>query len=209
MIPPEAAREAIALVRQSIAARLGVAPPPPPPSHPFLSQVQPVFVTLYRHPPGSDERFLHGCIGSLAGLPLAQGIRQSAEQAAFEDPRAAPLEPKHLGELEVEISLLSPFEPLVVQSEKEALERLRPHKDGLLLSHNPPKGKERRALFLPSVWEKLPKPIEFLRALKQKAGLPPDFWDEHITLKRFSTHSIRDPAPWTRPNGPGHRHLFA
>jgi AMMECR1 domain-containing protein len=43
----------------------------------------------------------------------------------------------------------------------------------------------RRATFLPQVWDELPQPAGFLRALKLKAGLPVDFWAEDLRLQRY------------------------
>ena len=38
----------------------------------------------------------------------------------------------------------------------------------------------------PQVWEDLPDPAEFMATLKQKAGLPPDFWDVEVKLARYT-----------------------
>ena len=59
----------------------------------------------------------------------------------------------------------------------DALARLRPGVDGLILKHG-----SRRATFLPQVWESLPDRRRFLEQLKLKAGLPADFWDGQITV---------------------------
>jgi AMMECR1 domain-containing protein len=57
--------------------------------------------------------------------------------------------------------------------------------DGLILKEG-----FRRATFLPSVWETLPKPDQFLRHLKQKAGLAHDYWSDSIQFFRYSTEMI-------------------
>jgi len=43
-----------------------------------------------------------------------------------------------------------------------------------------------RGTFLPQVWESIPDPAEFLRQLKRKAGLEPDFWAADLRLHRYS-----------------------
>ncbi len=44
---------------------------------------------------------------------------------------------------------------------------------------------ERSGTFLPQVWEDLPHPRQFLQRLKEKAGLPADFWHPEIRLYRY------------------------
>ena len=65
--------------------------------------------------------------------------------------------------------------------------RLRPGVDGLILHYG-----QRRATFLPQVWESLPKPRHFLHQLKLKAGLPADFWDEEIRLARYGVQKWKE-----------------
>jgi AMMECR1 domain-containing protein len=64
-------------------------------------------------------------------------------------------------------------------------EQLPPRIDGLILE----KGR-RRGTFLPSVWEQLPEPEQFLRHLKLKAGLPTDYWSENIKIYRYQAEII-------------------
>ena len=70
-------------------------------------------------------------------------------------------------------------------SEADLLSRLRPGVDGLVLRDGRAYG-----TFLPSVWETLPESLEFLRSLKQKAGLPRDHWSESVEMFRYTTRSI-------------------
>jgi AMMECR1 domain-containing protein len=44
--------------------------------------------------------------------------------------------------------------------------------------------------FLPSVWEQLPEPEQFLRHVKQKAGLSPDYWSNNIQVFRYRVEEI-------------------
>lgn len=168
----------LALARDAIAAGLGLpgkAAPPDPVAERWLEEPAATFVTLHR---GGE---LHGCIGSIEPRQrLVDDVRHNAAAAAFIDPRATPLHPADLDELEVEVSLLGPLEPLSFRSEEDALSQLRPGVDGVVFACG-----SRRATFLPQVWESLPEPREFLEHLKAKAGFPPDFWAEGVKLYRY------------------------
>ena len=58
--------------------------------------------------------------------------------------------------------------------------RLHPGIDGVSLELD-----DRRATFLPQVWEALPEPREFLVALKHKAGMPADFWSARLNVALY------------------------
>jgi AMMECR1 domain-containing protein len=45
---------------------------------------------------------------------------------------------------------------------------------------------------LPSVWEDIRDPYVFLTQLKQKAGLPLDFWSDEMKTERYTTESFGD-----------------
>ena len=126
---------------------------------------------------------LRGCIGALAAYqPLVQDVAAHAYAAAFEDPRFPELRADELPKLDIHISVLSPPEPLQFGSEAELLAQLRPGVDGLILHF-----RHYRSTFLPSVWEQLPDPYIFLAQLKQKAGLPLDFWSPELQAERYTT----------------------
>jgi len=151
----------------------------------FPSALQPpraTFVTLHR---AGD---LRGCIGTLtATRPLVEDVAWHAFAAAFEDPRFPPVHESEMEQLDIEISILSPAEALAAASEEELLGKLRVGIDGLILQQGP-----RRATFLPSVWEQLANPREFLAHLKLKAGLPPDYWSDTLRFERYVTTSFGD-----------------
>ena len=107
-------------------------------------------------------------------------VATSAYRTAFEDPRFAPVTREELPLLEVEISLLGSTEPFPVSSRAELLTRLSPGIDGLIVSE-----RDRRATFLPAVWESLPDPSDFVDALLQKAGLPTDYWSPELRFDRY------------------------
>ncbi len=129
---------------------------------------------------------LRGCIGSLeARRPLVEDVAENAFAAAFRDPRFPPLRPEEYPRLEYHISILSPPEPMTVTSEADLLQQLRPGVDGLVLIEG-----ARRATFLPSVWEQLPDPRQFLAHLKMKAGLPADYWSDSLRFERYTVEEF-------------------
>ena len=145
-----------------------------------LRDARAAFVTLQL------DGALRGCIGSLeTSRPLAEDVAQNAFAAAFRDPRFSPVSATEGPRLAVQISVLSPPEPLIFTSEAELLTLLRPGVDGLILAD-----RGRRGTFLPSVWGQLPEPREFLAHLKRKAGLPADHWSATLTLARYTTESF-------------------
>ncbi|WP_313952024.1 AmmeMemoRadiSam system protein A [Accumulibacter sp.] len=171
----------LVIARNAIAKHFGGAAQAVDPL-PELDQAGASFVTLTR---GGR---LRGCIGSLeAQRPLARDVAENAFAAAFRDPRFAPLGEQEFADARVEVSLLTPAEPFPVTSEADALARLRPGIDGLILTYA-----RHRATFLPQVWESLADPREFLAELKQKAGLPADFWHEELALARYGAKKWKE-----------------
>lgn len=145
-----------------------------------LRAARATFVTL--HARGE----LRGCIGTLdASRTLVEDVAWNAHAAAFEDPRFAPVTRQELSLVEIHVSVLSPPEPISVGSEPELIARLRRDIDGLVLEEG-----RRRGTFLPSVWEELPDPADFLRHLKRKAGLPADYWSATLRISRYTVESV-------------------
>ncbi len=142
------------------------------------------FVTL------KVDNELQGCIGSLeAYRSLAEDVRGNALAAAFDDPRFPRLEAGQLPRVRLEVSLLSELEPVAWTDEADLVRRLRPGIDGLVLEHD-----GHRGTFLPAVWRQLPRPEQFLRQLKRKAGLDPEFWAPDVRLSRYTVDSWAEPA---------------
>ncbi len=142
-----------------------------------LRQPAACFVTLKK---GGE---LRGCIGSLeAHRSMVEDVAHNADAAAFSDPRFPALREDELPGLELDISLLTPAEEMHFSSEKELLSQIRPGIDGLIIEEG-----YRRGTFLPSVWEQLPSPEQFLQHLKLKAGLPPNHWSGNIRISRYTT----------------------
>lgn len=182
MLPPQNAGDVLLpLARAAIARELGQ-------SHsaiaeaPWLREPGACFITLTQ-----DEK-LRGCIGTLrAHRPLADDVRANAVAAAFRDPRFKPLSAGEFEAVEVELSLLSPLEPMSFTGEQDALAQLRIGEDGVVFEYG-----YHSSTFLPQVWEELSEPAEFMAHLKYKAGLPPDFWDREVKLMRYTVSKWRE-----------------
>ncbi|MDP2809602.1 MAG: AmmeMemoRadiSam system protein A [Rhodocyclaceae bacterium] len=170
--------------RNAIAAEFGE-PARPEPDHPALHEPGAVFVTLTLQ---GCQGQLRGCIGSLeAHRPLGEDVRANARAAAFRDPRFPPLAADELPRTRVEVSLLAPATPIEFTDEEDAVRQLRPGIDGVILEVG-----GRRGTFLPQVWESLPEPRLFMAHLKQKAGLPADFWAPDVRLFRYEVQKWKE-----------------
>lgn len=178
-------RRLLDLARRSIFHRLESGRPwrPRPEDYPeSLRRPGATFVTLKR------GGALRGCIGTLeAHQPLVLDVAEHAQAAAFSDPRFPPLGAEELDDLELSISLLGEPEPMGFTDEADLIRQLRPGRDGLILQEGGHKG-----TFLPSVWESLPEPAQFLRELKRKAGLPPDHWSPGLKVWRYEAEYLDD-----------------
>ena len=152
-------------------------------THAELDRPGATFVTLTQH----GE--LRGCIGTLeARRPLRQDVEENTLNAAFRDPRFAPLAVAELEVTRIEVSLLCAPVPMSIAGENDLLQRLRPGVDGVVLAF-----RGRRATFLPQVWDRLPEPREFIAALKCKAGLATGFWHDEVRVSRYAVSKFREP----------------
>ena len=145
-----------------------------------LQQQRATFVTLHLN------HQLRGCIGTLeAHQPLVLDVAHNAHAAASTDPRFMPVTASELDNLEIHISILNPSEELEFDSEQDLIRQIRPGIDGLIMQdeHN-------RGTFLPSVWEQLPDPTEFIQHLKLKAGLPVNHWSDTLKVWRYTSNSF-------------------
>ncbi len=121
---------------------------------------------------------LRGCIGMIeAKAPLLETVKQMAVQAAFSDPRFCSVQEEELRDLDIEISVLTPLQPVKDPDEIEigrhGLYIRKGHHSGLLL---PQVASERG-------WST----EEFLRWTCRKAGLPEQAWkDPDAELFLFS-----------------------
>ena len=205
------------LVRASLRAHLGLpvgrTPAAIVAAHPWLNEPGASFVTLNEH---GD---LRGCIGTLeAYRPLGRDVAEHAVDAAARDPRFPPVTPDEYPSLDIEVSVLSPPEPIMVaaaadtdtrggnpdnpsgrdslrpvRSRAELERALRPGRDGLIIEDRPCR---HRATFLPQVWEELPEPRRFVAHLLAKAGLSAstDWRDGEIRCSRYAVTAYQGRA---------------
>jgi hypothetical protein len=137
-----------------------------------LNQKRGAFVTLKK----SGE--LRGCIGRIvADMPLYMVVSNVAIDSAVNDPRFEPLNYRELKDVEIEISVLTPFEKI------KNLDEIEVGKHGLLIKKGFSSG-----LLLPQVpleygWDK----ETFLKHLCLKAGLTQEsYLDKDVTIYKFS-----------------------
>lgn len=148
----------------------------------WLQQPGACFVTL------TQQHQLRGCIGSLeAYQSLLDDVKSNAVAAALHDPRFKPLSRAELAATRIEVSVLSPMQAMHFESEAQALAQLRPGVDGVAFQYG-----RYRSTFLPQVWAQLPDVHQFMAHLKQKAGLPANFWHAGVQLQRYSVHQWQE-----------------
>jgi len=149
---------------------------------PELQEIGASFVTL------EIQHQLRGCIGMLDAVrPLIVDIADNAFSAAFRDHRFPQVSEVEYAQLEIHLSILTKPEPMSFYSEEDLFTQLHPNIDGLILQEG-----SQRGTFLPSVWESLPEPRDFLRQLKQKAGFSPDYWSDSIKVFRYECDIISE-----------------
>jgi AmmeMemoRadiSam system protein A len=162
--------------RKRLAHKLG-GPPASRPSAPWCSELGATFVTLHW-----KDGHLQGCIGSIEPrLPIVDDVEHNVIAAACHDPRGRRIDLGDLDALDIELSILSPLEPIEFHDETSALAAIRPGVDGIVLGWQ-----GERATFLPSMWSRLPGVREFMQALKTKAGLQENFWRADVKLWRYA-----------------------
>lgn len=178
--------------REVIAARINQQPPPPQTAPAEVKQTRcGLFVSLHTRELPESEAQLRGCIGHLhPRYNLEREIDVVAEQAAFADHRFAPIAGlEELQRTSIEISLLSPFEPV------SDINEIDPGHHGLYILIGCSSG-----LLLPQVaaqreWDRL----TFLRYLCLKAGCCADCWKSpRARLYRFSAEVFDEDSPGVR-----------
>ncbi len=151
---------------------------------PALRQKGATFVTL------TQFGHLRGCIGALEPYqPLVQDVCEHTIAAALNDYRFNPVQPAELAEIEIEISCITPPQPLDYTDPQNLLAKLRPGLDGLTLKDIT----GHRATFLPQVWLQLPEKTEFLNHLCQKMGLPAKTWrTQHLQAQTYQVENFHE-----------------
>lgn len=179
-LPANAGDLLLPLARTAIESELGRPTRDRLPSVEWLAAPGASFVTLERH------------------RDLAADVRSNARAAAFADPRFAPLTRQELPGLLVEVSVLSTPEPVPAASLEEAVDRLRPGIDGVILRVG-----ERSSTFLPQVWDQIGDPYDFVRQLQRKAGVSDRGWDPRTRLLRYTVTAWREDNDVATPSTPG------
>ena len=166
-LTPAGRARLIEIARDALLRAVGVrndgADPPAPPE-PDLHQPAGCFVSLHEH---ANHR-LRGCVGRLdPNLPLAQAVRETAADV-LRDPRFVthPVTSRDVGELEIEVSVLSPPREAPSPLDFELT-------DGIYLTFG-----GRAGFFLPQVARETGWTKEQLldRLCTEKLGLPADTW---------------------------------
>ncbi len=170
----------IEMARQSIIASINQEEFIPRGIPTVLTQYGASFVTL------KLKGELRGCIGSVYPTkPLILDIIDNAKNAAFQDPRFEPLTIEELENLEVSVSILSSIERISFKDERDLLSKIYPY--GVIIAE-----RNKRAVYLPVVWEQLPDREIFLNSLKEKAGLPPNYFSGTLEAYKFSAIYITE-----------------
>lgn len=175
----------LTLARNTLAEQWGL-PLMKVPPHASLSKPAAVFVTWYR-----DGQHV-ACHGQLVARnrPLEIEIWHHAMagvQEAFTDACPAS-EGRPL--IEVEIALIESLEALASGTEASVVSGLIPGRDGLVFSY-----KRHHSHLPPHAWNESPKPLDFLKRLKERAGLAPDFWSSEVHLYRYPVKAFRGAMP--------------
>jgi len=145
-----------------------------------------VFTTL------TKQGELRGCIGFPYPIKrLDEAIIESAISAAINDPRFSPVRLEEMGEIEVEVTILTPPER-VKTSPKERSNAIEIGKHGLMIRFGAYSG-----LLLPQVAvEYGMDEEEFLTHTCLKAGLPPDCWlMEDVEIYTFEGQIFKEKEP--------------
>ena len=153
-----------------------------PPYPAALSEPSGAFVTLHR------DGQLRGCVGQVESPDsLADTVARAAINAALHDSRFPAVEAEEVESLEIEISVLSPPEPIAPGA-------ILVGRHGLLIVEG-----EHRGLLLPQVATESQWSLQrFLEETCAKAGLPRDAWREPstrvlaFTAEVFSDTSVRE-----------------
>jgi AmmeMemoRadiSam system protein A len=146
----------------------------PPTEH--LSEPRGAFTSLYL------RGELRGCVGYVLPVsPVYRAVADTARAAAFEDARFYPVTISEARNLEIELSILSPPQPVSA----EAIEIGR---HGLLISTA-----GHRGLLLPQVpvehnWDR----TTFLEQTCRKASLPLDAWKKGAVIEAFTAEVFGD-----------------
>ncbi|KUG20881.1 putative acr [hydrocarbon metagenome] len=176
MLTPEEGAIAVQIARRAIEHAVSGERFSLPEMPPAFAQKRGVFVTIKQH------GMLRGCIGLPYPVkPLAEAVVEAAISAATEDPRFPPVSARELGNIILEVTVLTLPAPLEGPPESRH-EKVKVGTHGLIVS-----GRGTSGLLLPQVplewrWDSR----EFLDHTCMKAGLPTGCWKKSdITVLTF------------------------
>jgi len=144
----------------------------------ILKEKRGVFVTLTEH----GE--LRGCIGYIEGIePLYEAVMDNAVNAAVNDSRFSPVKEAELGDIEIEISVMTPLRPI------KDIEEIQVGTHGLYIKNG-----YYRGVLLPQVateygWDRK----TFLEQVSRKAGMNRNAWeDKNSVIYIFSAQIFHE-----------------
>lgn len=182
----EARRELLRIAREAISAAVHGRTHQPESAPPETQEPAGAFVTIHHN------HTLRGCIGQIeAHGPLSATVAHCAVSAATHDPRFPALTAQELAGTEIEISVLTPMQPVASPDEIEV------GRDGLLIQQG-----YRSGLLLPQVatewgWDR----ETFLAQTCRKAGLPLDAWKHGAEIYRFQAEIFSE-RDFLEPHSP-------
>jgi uncharacterized protein len=166
LLTPEEGQMALRTARGTVEYVVAKKPRPALKLTPVFSEKRGVFVTL------SEHKELRGCIGlPYPVMPLGDAIDHAATAAALEDPRFPPVRKDELGQINVEVTVMTMPVPLEGEPSKRP-GQVQVGKHGLIV-----RGMGTSGLLLPQVateygWDA----TTFLSHTCMKAGLPDRCW---------------------------------
>jgi AmmeMemoRadiSam system protein A len=173
---PEERKLLLKLAHEAILSRLEPRHHSPFTPSPHLAELRGVFTTLYLN------KKLRGCVGYPAAIaPLYRAVMETAQAAAFDDPRFPPLEIDEASGVKISISVLSPLVHILPVE-------IEVGRHGLVISAGGCRG-----LLLPQV------PVEhgwdrkmFLEQTCRKAGLSANAWHSGAKIEAFTAEVFSD-----------------
>lgn len=149
---------------------------------PPLRSVMASFVSLRQ-----NDR-LRGCIGTLFPFrPLVSDVVNNAARAGFQDRRFTPLTAQDLKQVQIGVSVLSRPLDLTVSDRDDLISQLDRGQHGLIVQEG-----DKRGVLLPSVWDNLPEPQDFVSTVLRKAGLAPDHWSDSLRFHSFHAETFTE-----------------
>lgn len=168
----------LSIARMSLEAHVRRERLAPPSSEGVLDVRRGAFVSIH-----SRGGALRGCLGRIdVDAPLAHTVHDLAALVSDSDPRFEPVQPSELEQLDIEISVLTPEQPVASLDEVEV------GRHGVIVEHG-----RRRGLLLPQVatelaWDRL----TFVEHACLKAGLARDAWQRGARVLVFEADVFSD-----------------